>query len=61
MDVDPEAVPVSVGVDLTEPTPTDGRDVDLPPSPRSAVSPTPPEGPSELPKAKKRRVMFADD
>lgn len=65
MDVDSEAVPVSVTVDenMANPTSTDGRDVpDLPQSFRSMVSPTlSPGGPSGLSRAKKRRVMFADE
>ena len=60
MDVDPEAVRVSVSVELSDPTSTDGRDVDRSPSLQSAVSPTS-DGPSEMPKTKKRRVMFADE
>jgi len=64
MDVDSEAVPVSVTVDgnVANPTSTDGRDVDLPQSFQSMVSPTlSPGGPSGLSRAKKRRVMFADE
>lgn len=56
MDVDTEVVPVSVTVDLTDPTSTDGRDL------QSEVSSVlPPDGASELPGKKRRRVMFADE
>jgi len=58
MDVDFEVVPVSVTVDgdVANPMSTDGRD------PKSVVSPMlSSDGPSELPRAKKRRVMFADE
>ena len=58
-DVDGEAVSVSVTADLTDPTSTDGRDVHLPQS-AQASSMLPPDGPSELPR-KRRRVMFADE
>lgn len=62
MDVDPEAVQTPTTADLTNPTSTNGRDVGLPQSLRSAVmSMPPPDGPSELPGKKKRRVMFADE
>ena len=61
MDVDVKVMPVSMTVDLTNPTSTDGRDVTLPPSLQSEVSSMlPPDGPSELPGKKRRRVMFAD-
>jgi len=52
MDVDSEFGPVSATVGVVEPTSTDGRELALPP---------PLDGATELPKAKKRRVMFADE
>ena len=64
MDVDSEVVPATVTVDgdVANPTSTDGRDLDLPSSLQSVVSPMlSPGGPSELPRVKKRRVMFADE
>jgi len=62
MELDPAAVSVSVEVEVGDPTTTDGRDVGLPQSVQSVASPVrPPDGPTGLPKAKKRRVMFADE
>ena len=62
MDVDLEAVSESVAVDVGDPTSSDGRDVGLPPSLPSVSSPMhTPDGPTGLPIAKKRRVMFADE
>lgn len=64
MDVDSEVVSVSVAGDgeVVRPTSADGRDVELSPSLRPVVSPMPPlDGVSEVPRAKKRRVMFADE
>jgi hypothetical protein len=59
MDVDSEVVSVSGMLDVANPTSADGRDSNTPPS---VVSPAqPPDGPTELPNAKKRRVMFADE
>ena len=63
MDVDTEAVAVvSATAELSDPTPTEGRDVGPPPSPQpDEMSWMPsPDGPSELPGKKRRRVMFAD-
>jgi len=57
--MDMEALSASVAVDVGDPT---SMDVDLPPSFRSVALPVhPPDGPTELPNAKKRRVMFADE
>ena len=64
MGVDSEVVSVSVTGDgeVVRPTSTDGRDVELSPSLQSAESlMPPPDGGSEVPRAKKRRVMFADE
>ena len=64
MDVDSEALSVLATADghVASPTSTGGRNVDLPSSRQSAVSPMlPPDGPPELPKAKRRRVTFADE
>jgi len=62
MGVDPGVVSVSVEVEVGGPTTTDGRGVGLPPSVQSVASPMhPPEEPTGPPKAKKRRVMFADE
>ena len=61
MDVDSEAVQglVTADGDEANPTSADGREVDLPPSVVSPMSPS--DGRLELPKTKKRRVMFADE
>ncbi|KAF9652886.1 hypothetical protein BDM02DRAFT_3088163 [Thelephora ganbajun] len=62
MNVNSGTVPVSVTVDLVDTTSADGRDVELLPPPQSVASPmSPADGPSELPRTKKRRVMFADE
>lgn len=64
MGVDSEAVSVSVTGDgeVGKPTSTDGRDAELSPSLQSVASlMPPPDGRSEVPRAKKRRVMFADE
>ena len=58
VNVDSEAMPVTVDGNVADPTSTDGRYVDLPLSLPSEVSP---DGPLEMPKAKKRKVMFADE
>ena len=53
---------VSVSMDVANPTSTGERDVHLPPSLQPMISPMQlPDGPTELPKPKKRRVMFADE
>ena len=62
MDVDSEVVSVSVAGEVVRPTSADGRDAGLLPSLQPVVSPMPPpDGLSEVPRAKKRRVMFADE
>ena len=61
LDADRGAVSVSVQVEVGDLIATDGRDAGLPPSAQSAASPMHlPDGPTGLPKAKKRRVMFAE-